>query len=287
MMQEFVDCHVHIASGHHVPRGWTASDTTMCRHLFLKTIECYGALKIKALRDGGDRYGAGSFFKAMAEDAGITFATPICAVRKAGCYGDFLGPALAEEASITMWLDALFRRKPDFIKIIQTGIMGLKSPGLVGGASFTSWELRDIIKKSHDAGYKTMVHVNDARYIMEALEAGIDSIEHGYDIDDDCITALLETGCVWVPTLAPFGNFAKAEENTLAKTAEYYFERHQIAVRKAWAMGVSIAVGSDAGAAYVFHGQGTLDEWKYLMDLGIPQEVLMANSWELARWHQI
>ena len=55
---------------------------------------------------------------------------------------------------------------------------------------------------AHSEGYSVMTHVNGADHIKVALEAGVDSIEHGNFMDAECLSLLKETGAVWCPTIA-------------------------------------------------------------------------------------
>ncbi|MEG0379482.1 MAG: amidohydrolase family protein, partial [Eubacterium sp.] len=142
-------------------------------------------------------------------------------------------------------------------------------------------ELNYLIARAHDAGLKTMVHVNSPKGIMMALEAGADSIEHAYGIDDECIEAFTEKNCIWVPTLAPFANIADCDgKHALSKykkVSERYFKEHCAQVKKAHEKGVSIALGSDSGASLVLHARGCYDELKYLNQCGLDEIELFNN----------
>ncbi|MEG0378832.1 MAG: amidohydrolase family protein, partial [Eubacterium sp.] len=168
------------------------------------------------------------------------------------------------------------------IKIIQSGIMSFDEYGVAGPLEFSKEELTYLINRAHDADLKTMVHVNTPKGVEMAIEAGADSIEHGYCIDEDCIQGLKENGVVWVPTLSPFANIAACKENhPLAQYREIsrkYFTEHRQRVRTAHKKGVTIALGSDAGAALVVHGKAAKDELGYLRGCGLNEEEIFKNS---------
>ena len=50
-----------------------------------------------------------------------------------------------------------------------------------------------------------MVHGNGRDAVLAAVEAGADSIEHGNYIDTECLDAMAESDCVWVPTIVTTG----------------------------------------------------------------------------------
>ncbi len=58
-----------------------------------------------------------------------------------------------------------------------------------------------IIEEAHKAGRKTATHAQGTQGIKNALYAGIDSIEHGIFLDQECIDYMKEHGTYLVPTL--------------------------------------------------------------------------------------
>jgi len=76
-----------------------------------------------------------------------------------------------------------------------------------------------------------------------------------------------------VPTLTPVGNQI-GKGGFFDDILELIKSSHQENIRKAYLKGVQLAVGSDAGAYGVKHGQGSLDECQALFDiLGETDEV--------------
>lgn len=278
-----IDCHIHCAlSGLGKLQKGEIMDSNIRRRWFEALIKRYKHFGVIALRDGGDPFGSGAEFKKLARDAEIIFKTPLVALYKKGLYGDFLGQAIEDNADCKKTMDALLKRQPDFIKIIQSGIMSFEEYGVAGPLEFTKEELTYLINRAHDAGLNTMVHINTPKGIEMAIEAGADSIEHGYCIDNDCIQGLKENGVVWVPTLSPFANIASCKHNhPFAKYREVsrrYFTEHYKQVEKAHQMGVTIALGSDAGAPLVPHGQAAKDELDYLLECGMTEAEIFRNS---------
>ena len=106
-----------------------------------------------------------------------------------------------------------------------------------------------------------MAHTNGAGPVYDALLAGVDSVEHGNYMDDECIRAFSQSKAVWVPTVTVVPNLigcGRFSDTVL----ESIWRRAGETIRKAWKAGVTMALGSDAGAYLVPHGQGLLDEWE-------------------------
>ena len=273
-----IDCHIHCGLGNSgllTESGITYKNTV---ETMIQLVEIYKQKGIQALRDGGDVSGVGIILRAISKDSGLIYRTPIRAFYKKGLYGDFLGEPLENTKDGIRKMDALIKETPDFIKIILTGIMSFTEYGVTGTIGLSQGECTAIIDHAHQSGLSVMVHANSPKGIMMALTSGADTIEHGYGIDDDCLHAMRESNVVWVPTLAPFANIAKCSDDNpmkkYRKVSERYFRQHQQQVKKANAMGVNIALGSDSGATLVQHGQGTLDELGYLLDCGLTEEKL-------------
>lgn len=126
---------------------------------------------------------------------------------------------------------------------------------------------------AHSEGYSVMTHVNGADHIKVALEAGVDSIEHGNFMDAECLSLLKETGAVWCPTIAVTGNIigsGRYDDTVLAS-----IHNRQLAnIQRAFSFGAAVALGSDAGAFCVPHPQGILDEYEYFKQ-AVPDQAFL------------
>lgn len=81
----------------------------------------------------------------------------------------------------------------DLIKFCATG--GILSKGTeVGARQFTLEEMQAIVNEAHTSGMKVAAHAHGAEGIRFAINAGVDSIEHGSLIDDEGIALAIETG---------------------------------------------------------------------------------------------
>lgn len=227
------------------------------------------------IRDGGDALGVSEYAKKIAGEYGIDYRTPVFAIHKKGRYGGIVGRGFEDMREYRELVAEVKRRKGDFIKIMLTGIMDFHSCGVVTGTPLTGDEIREMIHIAHEEGFSVMAHVNSSHPVREAALAGVDSVEHGNYIDRDCIQVMAESGAVWVPTIATIRNLigcGRFPDDEVRKIYEFAAEN----LRLAYTLGVRLALGSDAGAYMVPHGQGIEDEY------AIFQQILGAGT-ELER----
>ncbi len=110
-------------------------------------------------------------------------------------------------------------------------------------------EMDAIVHAAHQRSVKVAAHAYTAAAIRDAVEAGVDSIEHGYLIDDQGLRLMKKAGVFLVPTLT----IARPPSNVVRRIGE---QRALAAVRqrdaaaafeRAYRSGVRIAFGTDCG----------------------------------------
>jgi imidazolonepropionase-like amidohydrolase len=160
----------------------------------------------------------------------------------------------------------------DMIKITATGgVLSLAKDG--SGPQFTDEELKAIIETAKDYGFHTAAHAHGAEGMKRAVLAGITTIEHGTKMTDEVMELMKQKGTFYVPTITA-GRFVGEQ----AKVPGYYHPlvvpkaleigpQIQETFKKAYAKGVKIAFGTDAG---VFpHGENG-KEFTYMVEAGMP-----------------
>jgi imidazolonepropionase-like amidohydrolase len=166
----------------------------------------------------------------------------------------------------------------DQFKIMASG--GVMTPGVdPGAAQFTEAEMRAGIEEAHKAGRMTATHAQSKQGILNAVRAGIDTIEHGFYIDEEAASLMVEKNVYFVPTLAAVHNIvangtAGGIPEYAVKKAEKIQVLHRENLMRAKAAGVIIGMGTDAGTPYNAHGKN-LQELELLVDAGFsPVEAL-------------
>ena len=160
----------------------------------------------------------------------------------------------------------------DSIKITATG--GVLSIAKSGSApQFTDEEIAAIVSTAHDYGMKVAAHAHGAEGIKRAVRNGVDSIEHGTFMDDECIRLMKEHGTHYVPTISA-GRFVYEH----AQDPDYFpaivrpkalavGPQIQATFGKAWKAGVTIMFGTDTGVGP--HGSNG-KEFGYMVEAGMP-----------------
>ena len=139
------------------------------------------------------------------------------------------------------------------IKFMATGgVLSNVSGGL--GRAMQPEEMKAIVETAHSLGRKTAAHSHAAEGTRAAVEAGVDTIEHGTFLDDATIKLMKAHGTWLVPTmLAPRAALAQARAGMLPPATVPKAEQAAAAAidshRRAIAGGVKIAFGTDTGVS--------------------------------------
>ena len=146
-------------------------------------------------------------------------------------------------------------RGADLIKIVATGsVLADVDQGI--GRQFMPDELQAIVETAHSLGKIVTAHAHGADGLNAALQAGVDSIEHGTFLDDDSLRLFGKRSAYLVPTLLAgdtITSWANDPNSFLSPTvrAKALKVGPQMirATQRAHASGVSIAFGTDASLA--------------------------------------
>lgn len=177
----------------------------------------------------------------------------------------------------------------DVIKLMATGAVlspGHESPG---AAQLTPDELRAAVTVAHAQGRRVAAHAHGIDGIRNAVEAGVDTIEHGTDLHRDpaVARAMAERGVFLVPTLKALANIAEppgsgVPDDIVAKARERRADR-DLTFRLARSAGVPIAMGTDAATPFNRHGENA-QELALMVELGMsPMEAIVAATGTAAR----
>jgi imidazolonepropionase-like amidohydrolase len=174
------------------------------------------------------------------------------------------------------------KKGADIVKFMATG--GVLTPSVEPGSEqLTEEELRAGIEEAHKAGKKTATHAMGTKGILNALRAGIDSIEHGVYLNEEAAAMMAERHIPFIPTLSALFNIeAKGIESgippfAVEKTIKVK-PHHLQSIRIAKEKGVIIAMGTDAGTPFNLHGEN-LGELKLLVGQGFtPLEAIESGT---------
>ena len=137
----------------------------------------------------------------------------------------------------------------NFIKMCTTGgVMSEKDQAT--SSQFSMEEIKAIVEEAHSADVKAASHAQGTQGIKNALAAGVDTIEHGFYIDDEIIDTMLAQQSFLVPCLSIVeaivnkGKEAGVPEVSLSKARQAQ-EAHLRSFEKACHAQIPIACGCD------------------------------------------
>jgi imidazolonepropionase-like amidohydrolase len=164
-------------------------------------------------------------------------------------------------------------RGADVIKFASTGGVNSRIGAGLGAQMFAD-EARAIVETAKLFGKKVSAHAHGADGIRLALEAGVDSIEHGTILDPETIDAFVASGAYYVPTLSTVNGYIErieanpdAYEPDVRAKIEWRIGITGKSLEILYAQGVKIAFGTDAGVSK--HGRNA-DEFELMVKFGMP-----------------
>lgn len=263
----FGECHAHLVmDGENYKHAVSIHEKGVQEDAVRRWLEVYQKREIPFIRDGGDALGVSKKAKEIAQEYGIDYRTPVFAIHKKGHYGKIVGREFSDLKEYALLVREVKRQKGDFIKIMLTGIVDFHRVGVLTSSPLRRDEIHEMIHIAHEEGFSVMGHVNGNETVTIAAEEGIDSIEHGNYIEEEAIEAMGEHHTVWVPTVVTVKNLigtGRYDDEIIKEIYAIQSER----IKKAWDKNVILALGSDAGAYAVPHGQGIYDEWNAFCEI--------------------
>jgi imidazolonepropionase-like amidohydrolase len=157
------------------------------------------------------------------------------------------------EQDILKAVRSLIKAGVDLIKVMATG--GVYTPGEEpGSAQMTAGEMSVAVREAHRKGIPVAAHAEGLQGIKEALEAGVDAIEHGNYAGEEALKTMRERGVFLVPTASWFLRASREDAVELGipgyvrEKVQEVVDAQRQSLPEAIRKGVRIAVGTDAGA---------------------------------------
>jgi imidazolonepropionase-like amidohydrolase len=231
---------------------------------------------ILAVRDGGDHGGYTRRYRKEGRNrehsalqvmvSGKAWHAPFRYGRLLG-RTPILGESLARSVSRT-W------RGVDHVKIVNSGLNSLRCFGKETSPQFDLADLAEAAERVHRVGLKLMVHANGVLPVRMAVEAGCDSVEHGFFMGRENLMRIAEKGIFWVPTAFTMEAYARMSDpgSKESEMARKNLEHQLGQLRVAEECGVRIALGTDAGSVGVNHGNAVMEEMKVFISAGLTVE---------------
>src|SRR6266550_2924356 len=292
----FMDAHTHLTldySGDYNVRRLHELDLNVSEQAIRATIFARATVEagFTTVRDLGSRFVGSREFVDVAlrnsiNKGVIVGPRMLVATKGIGATGGHFDPTSG-------FRDFLFGREPDYSDGIADGpeeirkavrfevkngadvIKGAVSGGVLSLADevdtpqLTPAEMAALVDESHRLRKKVAVHCHGDQAAREAIEAGVDSIEHGSFMKPETLTRMKNKGVFLTPTLMATEWIMSKLDNyppALQAKAKAAGAARSDMFRNAVKMGVKISFGTDA--AVFPHGQNA-KEFKLMVDLGM------------------
>ncbi|PYJ81276.1 MAG: amidohydrolase [Verrucomicrobia bacterium] len=292
----FMDGHTHLTldfSGNYNERRLKEVDLNVSEQAILATR--YARATVEAgfttVRDLGSRFVGSKEFVDVALRNSINKGVIVGPRMLVATYG--IGATGGHFDPTSGFRDMLFGHEPDFSQGIADGpdairkavrfevkngadvIKAAVSGGVLSLADevdtpqLTPAEMAALVDESHRLRKKVAVHCHGDQAAKEAIEAGVDSIEHGSFMKPDTLTLMKNKGIYLTPTLmatewimSKIDNYPPALQAKAKAAAAARSDMFRNAVK----MGIKVSFGTDA--AVFPHGQNA-KEFKLMVDLGM------------------
>jgi imidazolonepropionase-like amidohydrolase len=111
-------------------------------------------------------------------------------------------------------------------------------------------EIGSIVDAAHERGARVRAHVADKEMILECIELGVDIIDHGDEIDDECIEKMVAGGTFWVPSLVYLWSLLEVGYAEQFGVTRAHYDHVRATLPVAQQAGVRILVGDDYSGVF-------------------------------------
>lgn len=151
----------------------------------------------------------------------------------------------------------LLKMGVDTVKFMATG--GVMTDGVEPGSEqLCANEVLAIVEEAKKAGKLSSSHAQGTKGIMNVVQAGATSVEHGIYLTDEIISIMIDKGIYLVPTLSAVhfiieNGVEGGVPEYAVKKAHMVYDAHINSFKNAYQAGVKIAMGTDAGTPFNLH----------------------------------
>ena len=296
MLPGLIDCHDHLANfGYDLIGRWGLNEPRSLRNLRIasvlrQTLET----GYTAVRDGG---GLDAGFKQAVEEGlipGPRLRVSLSIITPTGGIGDRTSPSGYQSPAppdpslpsgvangpgeMRAKVREMDRAGADVIKMATTGGASSRAGFSPKDMRSTKEEIYALVEEAHACGHTVMCHALGGPGLRIAIEAGVDSIEHGayLDEDPDLLSVMAQRNIFFVPTFSVYIYHGERGTPHGRQRAAELREHHVSSLMMAMDAGVKVVAGTDAGGW--LHGNNA-QEISCLVNAGMtPMQAIVAAT---------
>ena len=143
----------------------------------------------------------------------------------------------------------MVRAGADVIKCATTGGAAARPGHGPRDSAFNLDEMQALVEEAHVLDSSVICHALGGRGLEVAIEAGVDSIDHGCYLDEDesHLARMAAKGIFFVPTMLVYEYHRRSPQPHVKERAIDLHEHHVASIRRALKAGVKVVAGTDAG----------------------------------------
>lgn len=232
-----IDVHVHLINQDPQRRELKTASESLSAENLLRTLR-YGFTTVRNL--GTDGLGRSDIDVRNSIGNG---SLPGPRVKIAICDSDARNFGVKGSAELRAAVDRIVNEGSDWIKLYDAVM-----PGPESGAQYSEEEILAIVDEAHKKGVKVAMHTIALEGSRRAIAGGVDSVEHGLNIDDADLKRMKDSGITYVPTMFVISYAAglpgRDDHAKWVDFSKQSFDTFERAIKAK----VTIAFGTDSGA---------------------------------------
>jgi imidazolonepropionase-like amidohydrolase len=296
LLPGLIDCHDHLAShGYGVAQRWGLDEPQSTHHV--RTARVLQETLVTGYTTIRDAAGLDVGFKLAVEEGlipGPRLVLAVGIISPTGGLGDRVTPSghsccvpfdptlpsgvANGVGEVRTAVRTMARAGADVIKCATTGGASSRSGHGPKDSAFNLDEMKALVEESHTLGRRVMCHALGGPGLRTAIEAGVDSIEHGCYLDEDpeLLSMMADRGIFFAPTFTVYVFHRERSAPHVRARGRDLQPHHVESLQRALAAGVKVVAGTDAGG-HQHHINA--QELQYLVEAGMsPMQAIQAGT---------